>query len=133
PWTVSTTSDEAHDRSQVLTGAAYRIFYHIFNDLRQQGVSEFDALQRAGDIMGMFLTRATDHTPEDTMTLEDVGKAYLKVDKEYFGGKYRDVLANELRRREIFDDNSLAEYDAHEAALPELKLEEKCSLAANRL
>src|SRR5205807_8515555 len=133
PWTVSTTSDEAHDRSQVLTGAAYRIFYQIFSDLRQQGLSEFDALQRAGDIMGVFLTRATDHTPEDTMTLEDVGKAYLKVDKEYFGGKYRDILASEFRYREIFDDNSLAEFDAHEAALPQLTLSERNPRAVNQL
>src|SRR5262249_40316437 len=125
--------DEPHDRSQVLTGAAYRIFYQIFSDLRQQGMSEFDALQKAGNIMGIFLTRATDHTPEDTLTLEDVGKAYLKVDKEYFGGKYRDILTNEFRFREIFDANSLAEFDAHEAALPQLTLQEKTARAANRL
>jgi hypothetical protein len=131
--TVSTTSDERHERSEVLTGAAYKIFYQIFGDLTQQGMSDFDALQKAGDIMGIFLTRATDHTPEDTVTLEDVGKAYLKVDKEYFGGKYRDILADEFRFREIFNDNSLAEFDAHEAALPQLTLQEKTPRAANQL
>src|SRR5262249_7168029 len=113
--TVSTTSDEVHDRSEVLTGGAYKIFYRVFTDLTHRGMSEFDALQKAGDIMGVFSTRATDHTPENTPTLEDVGKAYLKVDKEYFGGKYRDILANEFRFREIFGDKSVAEFDAHEA------------------
>jgi hypothetical protein len=131
--TVSTTSDEVHERSEVLTGAAYRIFYQIFTDLTQSGMSDFEALQKAGNIMGVFLTRATDHTPENTLTLEDVGKAYLKVDKEYFGGKYRDILANEFRFREIFDDNSLAEFDAHEAALPQLTLQERNPRAVNQL
>jgi hypothetical protein len=130
---VSTTSDEVHERSEVLTGAAYSIFYRVFIDLTQQGMSDFDALQKAGNVMGIFLTRATDHTPENTMTLEDVGKAYLKVDKEYFGGKYRDILANEFQFREIFGDNSLAEFDAHEAALPQLTLQERNPRAANQL
>jgi hypothetical protein len=98
--TISTTTDEVHDRSQVLTGAAYKLFYRAYTDLTQQAMSPFDALQQAGNIMGIFLTRATDHTPENTMTLEDVAKAYLKVDKEYFGGKYRDFLANEFRTGE---------------------------------
>jgi hypothetical protein len=133
PVTVSMTSDEVHDRSLVLTGAAYKVFYQIFTDLTQRGLSQFDALQQAANIMGVFLTRATDHTPEDTLTLEDVGKAYLKVDKEYFGGKYHDILADEFRYREIFDDSSLAEFDAHEAALPQLTLEVKTPRAANQL
>src|SRR5262249_28650411 len=131
--TVSTTSDEVHDRSRVLTGAAYKVFYRVFTDLTQRGMSQFDALQQAGNIMGVFLTRATDHTPENTMTLEDVGKAYLKVDKEYFGGKYRDILASEFQSREIFDGSSLAEFDAHEAALPQLTLHERNPRAVNQL
>ena len=72
--TVSTTSDEVHDRSEVLTGAAYKVFCQIYNDLTQTGISEFNALRKAGHIMGVFLTRAADHTPENEMTLEDVGK-----------------------------------------------------------
>jgi hypothetical protein len=131
--TVSSTDDEVHDRSEVLTGAAYKIFYRVFIDLTQQGMSQFDALQKAGNIMGIFLTRATDHTPEDSVTLEDVGKAYLKVDKEYFGGKYRDILANEFRFREIFDDSSLAEFDAHEAALPQLTAPPRNPIAVRQL
>jgi hypothetical protein len=56
------------------------------------------------------------------MTLEDVGKAYLKVDAEHFGGRYRDRLVTEFRHREIFDADSLDEWLAHEAALPDLRL-----------
>src|SRR5262249_1832121 len=122
--TVSTTSDEVHDRSEVLTGAAYKLFCQVFSDLSQTGMSALDALQRAGNVMGVFLVRSTDHTPENEMSLEDVGKAYLKVDKEYFGGRYRDFLDGEFRRREIFTANSLADFDAHEAALPQLTLTE---------
>jgi hypothetical protein len=131
--TVSTTDDEVHDRSEVLTGAAYKIFYRVFLDLTQRGMSDFDALQQAGNIMGIFLMRSTDHTPEETVTLEDVGKAYLKVDKEYFGGRYHDILANEFRFREIFDDSSLAEFDAHEADLPQLTVQQRNPLAVRQL
>src|SRR5262249_43251770 len=131
--TVSSTSDEVHDRSEVLTGAAYKLFCQVFSDLSQTGMSALDALQQAGNVMGVFLVRSTDHTPENEMSLEDVGKAYLKVDKEYFGGRYRAFLDGEFRRREIFTDHSLADFDAHEAALPQLTLTEKTVPAANRL
>ena len=117
---VSTTSDEVHDRSEVLTGAVYRLFVSIVNDLSRLGGER--ALEEAGTIMGTFLTHTTDYTPENRMTLEDVGKAYLKVDAELFGGRYRDRLVKELRRREIFDANSLNDWLAHEAALPDLRL-----------
>ena len=30
------------------------------------------------------------------MTLEDVAKAYLKVDKEFFGGRYHAMLVDEF-------------------------------------
>jgi hypothetical protein len=56
------------------------------------------------------------------MTLEDVAKAYLKVDKEFFGSCYHDVLVDEFMRREIFDANSEREWRAHEAAIPRLYL-----------
>src|SRR5437867_3771807 len=72
--------------------------------------------------MGTFLTLTTDYTPENTLTLEDVGKAHLKVDKEFFGGRYYDRLVAELTRREIFDVNSVAAWLAHEAAVPHLRL-----------
>jgi hypothetical protein len=131
--TVSTTTPEVHDRSEVLTGAAYSIFTGIFNDLKGKGCCELDALQRAGDMMGTFLARAADHVPENAMTLEDVAKAYLKVDKEHFGGRYQDALVKEFTRRELFDATSVAEFNAHEAALPALSLRRKTPSAADAL
>ncbi len=56
------------------------------------------------------------------MTLEDVAKAYLKVDKEFYDGCYRAMLVDEFIRREIFDADSLSEWLAHEAAIPYLYL-----------
>src|SRR5437867_12958321 len=72
--------------------------------------------------MGTFLTFTTDYTPENTPTLEDVGKAHLKVDKEFFGGRYHHRLVGELARREIFNGDSVAAWLAHEAAVPHLRL-----------
>jgi hypothetical protein len=118
--TVSTTSPEIHDRSEVLTGAVYRLFLGIYEELRPQGSEQ--ALRQAGDIMGIFLAQTTDHTPENRMTLEDVGKAYLKVDAEIFDGRYRERLVDEFRRREIFDPGSLDAWLVHEASLPDLRL-----------
>src|SRR5262245_21815363 len=105
---VSDTSDQEHDRSQVLTGAVYKIFLTIYYGLRSGHGAE-EALEKAGQIMGAFLTRAADYTPENQMTLEDVAKAYLKVDKEFFDGRYHDILVGEFTRREIFDAESVTE------------------------
>ena len=120
---ISDTTTEIHDRSQVLTGAAYKIFTLIYDELKRgQGLGEQAALAEAGEIMGLFLMHTNDYTPENTMTLEDVGTAYLKVDKELFGGRYHSMFANEFTRREIFDANSVGEWVAHEAAVPDLRL-----------
>jgi hypothetical protein len=118
---VSDTTDQEHARSEVLTGAVYKIFLTIYSGLRNEHGAE-GALQKAAQIMGAFLTRAADYTPENQMTLEDVAKAYLKVDKEFFGYRYHAALVEEFTRREIFDAESVTEWRAHEAATPQLWL-----------
>jgi len=118
--TVATTSPELHDRSEVLTGALYRLFVSLYDDLQRRGAER--ALDEAGAIMGTFLTRATDYTPENTVTLEDVGKAYLKLDKELLRGRLRPQLVDEFIRREIFNAASLTQWLAHEAEIPDLRL-----------
>ncbi len=120
--TVSTTSPEVHDRSEVLTGALYRIFAAVDADLLSQGMPPVQALQQAGRTMGLFAMRAADFTPENAAGLEEVAKACLKVDKELFGGRYRDRLTAEFVRREIFRSGALAAWKAHEAAVPRLHL-----------
>ncbi|HWQ35119.1 MAG TPA: hypothetical protein VNQ79_19895 [Blastocatellia bacterium] len=118
---ISDTTDEVHDCSLPLTGAAYKIFLRIYDDLKSESEAE-EALRQAGDVMGFFLTRSTDYTPENRMTLEDVAKAWLKVDREYFGSRYYRTLVDEFTGREIFDANSVNEGLAHEAAIPHLRL-----------
>jgi hypothetical protein len=125
---VSNTTNEVHDRSEVLTGAAYKLFTLIHNDLKnRQGLNEREALTQAGDIMGIFLARSTDYTPENSLTLRDVGKAYLKADKEFFGGRYQAMIVDEFTEREIFDVDSEAEWMEHEAAVPDLRLPKRAS------
>src|SRR5262245_22518430 len=120
---VSDTTEEVHDRSEVFTGAAYKLFLAVYSGLKDEpGREGHEALSEAGEIMGSFLMRAADYTPENWMTLEDVAKAYLKVDKEFYGGRYHDMLVNEFIGREIFDAYSLSEWMAHEAATPYLRL-----------
>ncbi|MBI4906535.1 MAG: hypothetical protein HY820_23100 [Acidobacteria bacterium] len=116
---VSDTDEEVHDRSQVLTGAAYQFFLTVYEGLRRQLKAE-EALLQAGQIMGFFLMRSTDYVPENQLTLEDVAKAYLKVDKEFFDGRYHNVLVNEFVRRELFDAGSEHEWLTHEASIPAL-------------
>lgn len=77
--------------------------------------------------MGVFLIHAADHTPENQLTLEDVGKAYLKVDKELYGGRYQNILVDEFIKREIFNSGSVGEWMAHEAAVPDLRLPKRAS------
>jgi hypothetical protein len=64
---ISDTTDEVHERSEVLTGAAYKVFTLIYSRLKsEQGLDERSALTEAGDIMGVFLTHTTDYTPENS-------------------------------------------------------------------
>ncbi len=79
----------------MLTGAAYKIFLRIYDELKPELGAE-EAVRLAGEIMGVFQVRANDYTPENQMTLEDVGKAYLKVDKEFFGSRYHAALVDEF-------------------------------------
>jgi hypothetical protein len=123
---VSDTSEEVHDRSEVLTGAAYKLFLKIYDELKCEHSAE-EALQKAGQIMGIFQVRAADYTPENQMTLEDVAKAYLKVDKEFFGSRYHAALVDEFTRREIFDANSEHEWQVHEDSVPYLYLSRQSS------
>src|SRR5690606_1645088 len=67
---VSTTSPEYHDRSEVLTGAAYKVFVQIYNDHLLEGLDPVDAVMKSADIMGTLLVRAADYTPENTMSLK---------------------------------------------------------------
>ncbi|HEX2485584.1 MAG TPA: hypothetical protein VHQ66_09800, partial [Myxococcota bacterium] len=118
---ISDTSPEVHDRSEVLTGAAYRLFLAVYGGTRSEdGAAQ--ALTRAGRVLGTFLARAADFMPETQLTLEDVAKAYLEVDAEIYDGRYHDVLVAEFTRRELFDAGSVDEWRAHRAALPELRL-----------
>ncbi|MGH9850825.1 MAG: hypothetical protein ACREBD_13390 [Blastocatellia bacterium] len=112
---------EVHARSEALTGAAYKFFLTIYGELKAELGAE-EALRQAGQIMGFFLMRAADYTPENRMTLEDVAKAYLKVDKEFFASRYHATLVDEFTRREIFDAKSVSEWLAHEEATPTLWL-----------
>lgn len=129
--TVASTSDEFHDRSEVLTGACYKIFARIAKEMIAAGKKPKEAVTEAANIMGTFLVRTADFTPENTMTLEDVCKGYLKVDAEYFGGKYQQLLSDEFTRRGMFRGppnpgepgvSSLDEWKAHEAAVPALSI-----------
>src|SRR5262249_34395690 len=117
------TTEEIHDRSEALTGAVYKLFLTVYSRLKSERArKDQEALMEAGEIMGAFLTRSTDYTPENKMTLEDVAKAYLKVDKEFYGGRYHDMLGDEFIRRGDFEGGSGNEWVAHEAATPYLRL-----------
>jgi hypothetical protein len=120
---VSDTTPQIHERSTVLTGAAYKIFTLIYDDLKNgQGLGEHAAVSEAADIMGTFLTHGPDYMPEEMISLEDACKSYLKVDKEHYRGRFHDIFVDELIHRELFDSNSVDEWLAHEAAVPKLRL-----------
>lgn len=125
---ISDTGEEVHDRSEVFSGAAYKVFTLIYDDLKSNaGLDERAAVTEAGDIMGVFLIHSMDFTPENSVTLEDIGKAYLKVDKELYGGRYQNMFANEFTMREIFNADSVGQWKAHEASLPDLQLPRRAS------
>jgi len=118
---VSDTSEEVHDRSGVLTGASYKLFLAVYAELKRN-LRDEDALSEAARIMGIFLMHAPDYAPENHFVLLNIVKGYLKVDKEFFDGRYHDMLVSEFTRRELLDESSLRDWLAHEDALPRLWL-----------
>src|SRR5262249_24286829 len=106
---VSDTTEEEHDRSAVLHGAAYQLFLTVHDGVKRKLPDEV-ALAEAGRSMGVFNSQSNDYTPENTMTLSDVAKAYLEVDKEYFAGIYHDALVREFAHRELLDDQGLQDW-----------------------
>jgi hypothetical protein len=56
------------------------------------------------------------------MTLDDVAKGHLKVDKELFAGRYHDMLVTEFTRRELFNEDCLRDWLSHEESLRQLWL-----------
>ena len=118
---VSDTDDEPHHRSTVLTGAVYRLFLFAYRELSEK-YGAYKGLKDAGDVMGTFLVRAQDYCPENAPLMDDIVRAYLKVDKELFNYKYHAVLVDEFIRRELLDTNSLNKWLAHEASIPAIKL-----------
>ena len=124
---VSDTSSEVHDRSEVLTGAAYKLFLLVYGQLRNEGLGEVAALEKAADTMGTFLVGCTDFAPENGMEFVDVAKAYLKVDKERFGGRYHAFLVDEFLKRELLTAGSLNDWLAHESQVPDLMLPRRVS------
>jgi hypothetical protein len=120
--TVATTSPEEHERGEVLNGAMYEVFQDVFKSFKADGLTDDEALARSGDAMGKLLVRSTDYTPDNTVSLEDVGKGYLKVDKELFGGRFGASISRALEKRGIFDRGSVAEFQQHEASLPRVQL-----------
>jgi hypothetical protein len=122
---VSDTDAEVHDRSEVFTGAAYKFFLNVLGGMKTGNPQR--ALMDAGDVMGTFAVRATDYVHENFTTLEEVAQAYLKVDKEFYRGRYHGFLVDEFTRREIFGVNSVPAWFAHEAAIPKLQIRRRAS------
>lgn len=120
--TVTNTSNEFHDRAEVLNGAVYDVFVGVYNDLRDGGLTDDQALKEAGEIMGKLNVRACDHTPENFMTQEDVCKGYLSADQELNGGRYHDLLVKNFAARGLIDDTTEGEWSQHQANLPNLHL-----------
>lgn len=118
---VSDTSTEEHERSEVLTGALYQLFLLVYREYSEQ-YGSVAGLQKAADVMGTFLLRSVDFTPEDTPTMDDVVMAYLKVDKEIFDYRYNGFLVDEFVRRELLNTTTLNNWLTHEASIPSLRL-----------
>jgi hypothetical protein len=125
--TVGNSGEESHDASETLTGAAYSVFLALYDWARKQKVPAEQAIPQAAEIMGTLLVRASDFSPEDSMSLEDVAKAYLTVDKEFYGGKLQKILVSEFERRQLFTRGSFTQWQQRQQALPKLTLPPKAA------
>jgi hypothetical protein len=123
---VQDTSPQVHSRSQVLTGACFSVFLSLVEKLEAR-MPTAEAIDKAGHRLGMISLRATDYTPENRVTLEDVAKGLLTADAELLGGSLHDDLVAEFERRQIFTAGSAADWKAQRDAMPALTLPEAAS------
>src|SRR5262249_18520454 len=99
--------------------ACYEVLTQIDQQLQhEEGLSPEDALSKAARIIGTFLTRVTEHVPENAPTLHDVAQGYLTVDAEYFGRRYAALWKAAFLQRELLTPETLAAWEAHRKAVP---------------
>lgn len=140
--TVSDTMDEVHMRSEVLTGAVYKVFTKVYDSevnavmtrnghkdvsTRATNAEKSEALQKAGAIMGTLLYRAADHAPENFNSMADVARAYLTADEVHFGGKYGSELTEEFVRRGLISNAEVAAWKNARQHVPALQAPAKGS------
>lgn len=112
---VSDAGEEEHDGSGVFTGATYNILLAIYSALKGEAEME-EALHKAGQIRGVFMMRAMDFLPENDVTLDDLGKAYLKA---FLSGPRPHMLVNEFLRWKLSRTGTESDWLAHKATLPQ--------------
>jgi hypothetical protein len=120
--TVQNTSDQVHDRSEVLTGAVYGGFQSLYQQLRDSGLSPEQALTQAGDELGGLMLEVAAYCAENVMSLSDIALAYLAADAEHHGGKLRGALEAEFLRRGLLTPEAIATWETKRKALPTLTL-----------
>jgi hypothetical protein len=131
------TSEEVHARSEVLTGAMYRVFQAVYNaDVKglmaangHVGVStqatteeKKAALQSAGKTMGTLLFRSANFAPENFNSMQDVAKSLLTADEVHFDGRLHAALSSEFLRRNLLGEDDLKEWKLHRTAVKSLGL-----------
>ena len=119
---------EEHDRSLVLSGAAYDIFRAIYSYLRSRE-PEADAVIHAADHTSRLIFRAVDYCPPAGLDFQTYASAMLRADEVAYpidDRGYRDMVRLVLHRRGIrpaparmLRNDELRPYDVEQVAASE--------------
>ena len=119
---IGLASGKEKDRAMVVANALYETLARIQERLREQGLTPCAATMEAARIIERVLILIADHTPENTLTLSDIAKGCLTVDREYLEGAWYDLFSRAFRKRKVLDSQDLVAWQCHISGLPSLKL-----------
>lgn len=114
---------ESHAYANLFTGAFYEILFGLQAVTGADTSKGFaDSLAEARDMAGTLLFRGTEFAPVGEPTYREIALAFLKADQVDFGGALRPLLESVFVGRKLLSEEDLANFDKHEAALPQLSL-----------
>ncbi|HEY3998413.1 MAG TPA: hypothetical protein VGO93_06080, partial [Candidatus Xenobia bacterium] len=123
----SAPGQECHAYSNLFTGAFWDVLNGVYKDIMasDKSLTFKQGIAQARDVSAKLLYRGMEFAPVGDINYKTAAEAMMKADEVDTGGKYRGILEDVFRGRQILTGADLKAYDQHENALPDVSLDAK--------
>jgi hypothetical protein len=110
---------ECHSFGRIFLGALYDVIVLVYEDKKMSGLSPFDSLKQARDIVLRYVLKALQNAPLNTRFYESMAKTILWADVVLGNRKYHDQI------RQIFFNRNILSVELNCLSFPVCENEEK--------